>query len=138
MNPKQVVVIIDRIVDDYYHETGMTGLSHIDCPIHPEMSEDEIFELFQEHEDEIAEHFGNVIKVNIYDTNPAYELFLDKFQNYKAFGGYEEVDPEIDEEVSSFWDELETELFNYMGLGVRLGAILVEFDNEFDSEIDLE
>ena len=138
MNPKQVVVIIDRIVDDYYHETGMTGLSHIDCPIHPEMSEDEIFELFEEHQDEIAEYFGNVIKVNIYDTNPAYELFLDKFQNYKVFGGYEEVDPEIDEEVFSFWDELETGLFNYMGLGVRLGEILVEFDNEFDSEIDLD
>ena len=138
MNPKQVVVIIDRIVDDYYHETGLTGLSHIDCPIHPEMSEDESFELFQEHQDEIAEHFGDVIKLNIYDTSPAYELFLDKFQNYKVFGGYEEVDPEIDEEVFSFWDELETELFNYMGLGVRLGAILVEFDNEFDSEIDLD
>lgn len=138
MNPKQVVVIIDRIVDDCDHETAMTGLSHIDCPIHPEMSEDEIFELFQEHEDEIAEHFGDVIKVNIYDTNPAYELFLDKFQNYSAFSDDEEVDPEIEEEVFAFWDELETELFNYMGLGVRLGAILVEFDNEFDSEIDLD
>jgi len=138
MNPKQVVVIIDRIVEDCDHETAMIGLSHIDCPIHPEMSEDEIFELFEEHQDEIAEHFGNVIKVNIYDTNPVYELFLDKFQNYEDFSVYEEVDPEIDEEVFAFWDELETELFNYMGLGVRLGAILVEFDNEFDSEIDLE
>ena len=76
--------------------------------------------------------------MNIYDTSPAYELFLDKFQNYKAFGGYEEVDPEIDEEVSNFWLKLEDELFDYMGLSVRLGEILVEFDNEFDSEIDLE
>ena len=138
MNPKQVVVIIDRIVDDYDHEAALRGLSYIDCPIHPEMNEDEIFELFEEHQDEIAEHFGDVIKLNIYDTSPAYELFLDKFQNYKAFSDNEDIDPEIDEEVFSFWDELETGLFNYMGLGVRLGAILVEFDNEFDSEIDLE
>ena len=138
MNPKQVVVIINRIVDDYDHEAAMRGLSYIDCPIHPEMNEDEIFELFEEHQDEIAEHFGNVIKVNIYDTNPAYELFLDKFQNYTAFNDDEEVDPEIDEEVTNFWLKLEDELFNYMGLSVRLGAILVEFDNEFDSEIDLE
>ena len=76
--------------------------------------------------------------MNIYDTSPAYELFLDKFQNYKAFSDNEDIDPEIDEEVFSFWDDLETALFNYMGLGVRLGAILVEFDNEFDSEIDLD
>ena len=138
MNPKQVVVIIDRIVDDYDHEAALRGLSYIDCPIHPEMNEDEIFELFEEHQDEIAEYFGDVIKLNIYDTSPAYELFLDKFQNYKAFGGYEEVDPEIDEEVSNFWLKLEDELFDYMGLSVRLGEILVEFDNEFDSEIDLE
>ena len=138
MNPKQVVVIIDRIVDDYDHEAAMRGLSYIDCPIHPEMNEDEIFELFEEHQDEIAEYFGDAIKLNIYDTSPAYELFLDKFQNYTAFSDNEVIDPEIDEEVSNFWLKLEDELFNYMGLSVRLGAILVEFDNEFDSEIDLE
>ena len=140
MNPKQCVVFVDRYIDGGIEDDNeiLKALKHINYPIPPGIEEEDLFDLYCDNEHLVEEHFGNYIKVNIYDTNPVYNLFLDKFIPYKYFGGSEETFTEIFKEVEDFWTELENELTDYMGVCPRFGAIYFEYDDEIDSEIDLE
>ena len=140
MNPKQCVVFVDRYIDGGIDDEDeiLKALKHINYPIPPGIEEEDLFDIYCDNEHLLEEHFGEYILVNIYDTNPVYNLFLDKFIPYKYFGESDETYLEVSEEVTDFWAELENELTNYMGICPRFGAIYLEYDDEIDAEIDLK
>lgn len=140
MKPKQCVVCVDRYIECEINddEDILKALEHINYPIPPGVEGEDLFDIYEDQQYTIEEHFGEYIKVNIYDTNLVYDLFLDKFLPYKNFGGSEETFTEIFKEVEDFWTELENELTDYMGVCPRFDSIYFEYDGKIDSEIDLE
>jgi hypothetical protein len=108
MNPKQCVVFVDRYIDGGIDDEDeiLKALKHINYPIPPGIEEEDLFDIYCDNEHLLEEHFGEYILVNIYDTNPVYNLFLDKFISYEYFDPFEETYTEIIEEVTDFMVEI--------------------------------